>query len=301
MNTEPAANAAPASPGIFRGYWLTWLALGLLLVTGYWWTFGWLFARWEAPDSYYSHGWLIPPASAFLIWIRRRSLQQCRVKPSRAGILLLLAGLFLHFIGGAWQIGFVSGVSLVVALAGIVLALLGWEYLRRLWFPLLFLLFMIPAPDVTIQGLSFEMKMFAARVSGRIAEAFGVTVAQSGSTMNLLNGRIVVDDVCSGLKYMIALTAFGAVYAYLSRLRWLGKGILLLATIPLALAANIIRVTIMIMAANHWGTQIVDNKLFHGGLGIMVFVCAFLLLFAFESFLMLFLASAKPAEERDDD
>jgi len=286
--------------GWLRAHWRNWLAITLLLGVAYAWTFGWMIDRWQATESYYSHGWLIPPVSAFLIWLRRRTLAQCHVVPRRGGLYLLVAGLLLHITGLTAKTGSLTGFSFLVVLLGLVLALLGTAFLRQLAFPIAFLAFMVPLPHVVIHKISFESKLLAARLSARLLNVLGWSFSQRGSRLRWIsNGQIrqvIVDDVCSGLKYTIALMAFGTLYAYLSRLRWQGKVIIVALTIPLALAANVVRVTLMAIAARQWGTEIINNDLFHYGLGIVLFITAFMLFFVAESLMLVFLPRA-PGEE----
>ncbi len=297
MNSVPPGNdATEARP--LREHWRTWAVVVALLAIAYWWTVLWMWNRWEAVDSYYSHGILIPFVSAFLVWGQRRKLAACVIAPCRRGPWVLGAGLLMHLVGLAWRVGFVSGFSLLVVLAGLILTFLGRQHLRLLAFPLIFLMFMVPIPAVTIRAISFKSKMIAARLATDIVGSLGVAIVRNGSKVLLDTGTLVVDDVCSGLKYMISLTAFGAIYAYITKLRWHGRLIILALTVPLALIANVIRVALMILIAWKWSPKAVSpDGLVHDVLGIALFVAAFVLFFFIESILLLFL----PRHEAEDD
>ena len=96
---ENASDQSVAIGSPLRGYWRTWAAIGVLLAIAYWWTSVWMVRRWEAINSYYSHGWLIPPVSVFLIWTLRAKLAACRIRPERWGLGVLAAGLLMHLVG----------------------------------------------------------------------------------------------------------------------------------------------------------------------------------------------------------
>ena len=258
------------------------VVVGLLAVC-YMWTARWMVQRWEAPQSYYSHGWLIPPIAGFLLWLNRKELARCEFRPTMWGLIPLALGLIMQAASVSWQIGFLSGFSLFPVIAGLVLMLHGGRLLRAVAFPLAILVFMIPLPSVSMQKVSFEMKMLAARVSAWLLNLGGIVVVRRGSFLDLPTGTLIVDNVCSGLKYLISLTAFGALYAYFSRLRLPGKVFLFLLAVPLAVAANIARILLMMVVAHMWGTDAAQKWYSHDVLGFALFVVAFMLYFGVES------------------
>jgi len=296
MNSAAGNGMVAARP--LREHWRLWAAVVVLLAIAYWWTGLWMVRRWEAVDSYYSHGILIPFVSAFFVWSQRRKLAACAIAPSSRGPWVLGAGLLMHLVSLAWRIGFVSGFSLLVVLAGLILTFLGRQHLRLLSFPLIFLVFMVPIPEVTVRAISFKSKMIAAQMATEIVSSLGIAIVRMGSKVVLNSGTLIVDDVCSGLKYMISLTAFGAIYVYITRLKWQGRLIILALTVPLALIANVVRVTLMIIISWKWSPRAVNpDGIVHDILGIALFVAAFLLFFFIESILLLFL----PRHEAEDD
>jgi len=263
-----------------------WLALGLIALlvgTGFWWTFRWMVIRWDQANSYYSHGWLVPFITAYLIWRQREKLADCPVRPSVWGLGVLLPSLLVHMLSSAWQVGFLSGFALLGVLAALVLSLWGWAALRVLAFPILFLGFMVPVPVLLVENVSFAMKMLAARCATAFVELVGVPAVREGSYVRLETGTVVVDDVCSGLKYLIALTAFGALYAHISTVGKAQKLALFVLSIPIAFVANIVRVILMLLVAARWGPAAVEAWYFHDFFGFALFVTAFLLLFLAES------------------
>jgi len=263
------------------------LVIAGCFVGTYWWTFQWMVARWNAPGTYYSHGWLVPIVSGYALWRKRRELASLKLETSRRGLALLVGALLLHVVALAWRVGFVSGFSFLLALAGLVWYVAGGRALRIVAFPLVFLVFMVPIPTVTIQNISFQMKMLAAAMAMKAIGWLGVIAVREGSFITLGSGeQIVVDDICSGLRYLISLLAFTAVYAYLSPLKRPGRLLLLAGAVPLALAANVCRIVLMTLVADHWGVRVSERPLFHTGLGFAFFIVAFVLLVLAESVLL---------------
>lgn len=264
------------------------LLLGIaLLVLGFWWTGEHLIIRWEKTGGYYGHGWLVPPASLAMLWMRRRDLAAAARRPCAWGLVLVLLSLLTHMAGTRLEWGFVSGFALIGLLAGLVLTLWGRDVLRIAAFPLLFLVFMVPIPEDWIIKVSFYMKLMAATVAAKIVDILGMTVIREGSILHLPASefipryqRLVVDDVCSGLKYLISLTAFGAIYAAVfAHLRPWARWLLFALSAPVSFIANVIRILCMIFIAFFWGVGAIDNEYLHYGLGMVVFVSAYLFLF----------------------
>ncbi len=269
-----------------RAPWLFWGAVVVLLGLCFWWTAHWMTLRWEQPNGYYSHGWLVAPISLFLLYRKRKELARTPVKPTPWGLALLVPSLALHLLGTAWQVGFMSGFALIGAVAGIVLGLFGLPMLRQVLFPLGFLAFMVPVPDVLVEKASFALKLLAAQVTTRLMGLAGVAAVREGSYIRIPTGTVIVDDICSGLKYMISLTAFGALYAYISPLRKVGKATLFVCAVPISFLANVTRVMLMVLAAVAFGVAVTEEWYFHDLLGFLLFVVAFLMLFALESLLL---------------
>jgi EpsI family protein len=174
----------------------------------------------------------------------------------------------------------------VGAIAGVILVLLGTEMFYQLLFPIAFLAFMVPLPEVLIEKVSFNLKLLAAGAASGVMEALGLAVVREGSYIGVPDGTVVVDNVCSGLKYLIALTAFGALYAYISPLKRQLKPVLFALSIPISFAANVFRVTLMVLVAYIWGVAASEKWYSHDLFGIALFVVALALLWAAESALL---------------
>jgi len=269
----------------------------------FWWTAQWMVIRWEESTGYYSHGWLVPLISGGLVCLKWKRIAACRRRPCRWGVVLVVASILLHLLATAWRVGFLSGFSLLGLLAGLVLSLFGTEVLRATAFPIAFLAFMIPLPAEIVEMISFRLKLLVAGVAAGFIRFVGVAARRDGSAIQILAGNVVVDDVCSGLKYLIALTAFGALYAHVSRLNRPAKALLFALSIPISFVANTGRVILMILIANACNDVGITEKWYaHELLGFLLFVVAFILLFGTESLLLKWprLAAKKPVGPAED-
>ncbi|MGH7209355.1 MAG: exosortase/archaeosortase family protein [Nitrospiraceae bacterium] len=221
-------------------------AITLLFIITYFPIFADLHAKYSEIDSYYGHGYLIPLVSVFVIWHKRDRLRSMRVVPFPAGLLVLGGGLLLLLFGTWWYVNLVSNFSMLVVLGGLLLYLFGKAITRELLFSLAFLLFMIPLPKLSIIYITFWLKLLAARAATETVYAMGIPVLLRGAFIELPNGLLEIDNACSGLRSLIALTALGVVYAYFQPVSPLKKCIVALTSIPIAMAANLIRIVSLI-------------------------------------------------------
>ncbi len=235
-----------------------------------------LTGRFLAADSYYSHGFLVPVVSAYLIWRKRKRLKNALPAQSgKSGLPLLAAGLFLHFISTALKINFGSFISLPIVLAGLALYLFGKRVARELVFPLGFLIFMIPLPSVVIIAVSFKMKLLAAQLASWAVNMMGISAIRDGSTIHLPQDFLIVGDPCSGLRSLISLLALGAVFTQFISGSVLRKNILFLSAIPIALMSNVARIVLLLLATYVYGKNVAMG-FFHDLTGMLVFVFAFI-------------------------
>jgi exosortase len=248
--------------------------LGALVLIVYIPSLIWMYERWTVKDTYYSHGFLVPLISGFIVWLKREKLAKLKISPSNSGWLLLGPSVLIYVISALLRINFSAALSLIPVLIGIVLLFLGKEYLRQLMFPLLFLIFMIPLPSVAIVNLSFKLKIFAAQVSTFIVNRLGVPAIREGSVIKTMHSYLIVEDPCSGIRSLIALIALGALMAYFSDISKVKKAILFLSSIPIAIGTNVIRIVALSLASEMYGAKFATGW-FHNTMGILVFVFAF--------------------------
>lgn len=250
------------------------IILTALLLLIYWPTFIWMNARFTEAGTYYSHGFLVPFVFLYLIWTKRDGLKNSTIRPSKLGLILLIPALPMHLIAYLFEINFISGFSLIITLFGLTLYLYGAGAVRYLAFPMLFLAFMVPLPQVMIIHISFQMKIFAAQIATSIINFMGIEAVRRGGIVYLPNTALTVGDPCSGLSSLISLTALGALYAYLVKMSRIRKIILFILSIPAALIANIFRIVLLLLVGFAYGAQVATGKFVHGFLAFLLYVFA---------------------------
>ena len=241
-----------------------------LVIALYWPTFGQLWRFWET-DQNYGHGFLVPIASAFLIWRVRQRLRELPIESYAPPAVFLVGALLLHVAGFRGAILCASALSFVLVLTWILLLFLGKAFVREIGFALFFLLFMIPIP--MLDRLSFPLKMLATRMSVPLVTGLGIPVYREGTVLFLPGFTMEIATACSGLKALVLVTAVGTLYAYMT-LDTLGKRAALVATcVPIALVANVGRIVIIAILSLRLSTESLFH-LVHDYSGLPVYVIA---------------------------
>lgn len=238
----------------------------------------WMWERWFARDSYYSHGILIPFVTIYLIWQKRAVLSTIKPASSPWGLRLFFIGIAIHLLSALFRVYFTSGFSLIIVLYGLILHFYGGRIFKEVFFPVSFLFFMVPLPLVVITNLSFRLKLFAAQLSVMILNGAGLPCIQEGSAIIMRHSYVIVEDVCSGVRSLISLMALGSLFAYWVKTKFLKRVILFLSTIPIAVITNVMRIIFLAFVSEVWGTKVAAGPL-HETSGFIVFLGAFCLLY----------------------
>jgi exosortase len=260
-----------------KKYYKQFLAVVLFVLT-YVPTMIWMWDRWFARDSYYSHGILVPFVTAFFIWQKKDVLAATEKIRSKWGMALIIAGMLMHVFGSLMRVYFISGFSMLVVLIGLILFFYGTAVFKKILFPILFLVFMVPAPLVIITNISFKMKILAAKIATATLNNVGIPALREGSLIRMQRAHVVVDDVCSGLRSLISLMALGSIFAYWMKSSMAKKVVLFLTTIPIAIITNVARIIFLSTIAEVWGPQYAGGWI-HDVSGLLVFALAFVLLY----------------------
>lgn len=263
-----------------------WLAFGALFAANFYPTFKWMIMRWDEPDSYVSHGWLIAPISIWLLWRERAQLARIPLTPSpRIGFLVVAAALLVHLVCGVADVSSISALSMVALLSGFAIMINGLPWFRKAWFAFAFLFMMVPLPEFLISWLNFNLKLQASDFAASLLDLFGMPTIREGSYLIFGKEKLVVGDVCSGLRSLLSLFALGILYAYLVREKGRSQvAAVLLATLPAAVIGNGIRIFVVCLLVAGLGSEAVfkpmvgsvDLHLITGGL---IFLGAFSVLF----------------------
>ncbi|GBG14992.1 exosortase [Novimethylophilus kurashikiensis] len=239
---------------------------------------------WDSEEN--GHGPIILMVFIWLVWQQRSVLASGVPRPgSIMGWLSLLFGLAAFVIGRSQSIDTLEVAGLIPMLVGIVLLMRGWQTLRMLWFPLLFLLFMIPLPGLLITVITGALKTQVSSVAENLLYYGGLPIARNGVVLSIGPYQLLVADACSGLNSMFSLSALGLLYLYLMRYRnWLHIGLMLAAILPIAFIANVIRVMVLVLITYQFGDE-AGQGFAHSAAGMLLFAVALLLLLGFDKLL----------------
>ena len=254
------------------------ICAGIMFLLAYVPTMIWMWDRWFAVDSYYSHGILIPFVSIYLIVQKKEDLAKAKRARSGWGLPLIIAGMLAHMFGALMRVYFISGFSMLLVLVGLILFFYGATVFKHIKFPVLFLAFMIPVPMVLVTNISFKMKIFAAKIATSILNNSGIPAVRDGSLIRMRHAQVIVDDICSGLRSLISLLALGGIFAYWMKSTMVRRLVLFLTAIPIAIITNVLRVVFLSCVAEIWGVEIAGGVL-HDISGFLVFAIAFVLLY----------------------
>jgi exosortase len=265
------------------------ITVGILLV--YWQVFGTLVDAWWN-DGNYSHGFFIIPLAAYFAWVRRDRLMATPERPTWFGLVVLAGSIALLVAGLLGSELFVSRISLIGALVGIVLFLYGWRHLKVLALPLAFLLLMIPIPAIILNQITMPLQLFASRVGAGALTACSIPVLREGNVLVLANTSLEVAEACSGIRSLVSLITLGIVYGYFTDTRLWVRLAIVASTVPVAILANGARVAGTGIAAHWWGPAAAEG-FFHEFSGWVVFIAALAMILGIQRLIVRF-APAHP-------
>lgn len=240
------------------------LAVFLPLTLAYAKALWWCVEMWWLPEGYYSHGLLVAPLMAFLLWWRRPEWSQVQARPDPRGWLLLGPGLFLHLGGAALTIDSLSAASLLLSVPGAVWLAWGLERLRRIGSVLGLLLFAVPLPLFVTGRIAFQLKEVAVNAGVGLANVFGLGAVRDIALVRIPGQAegLLVADACGGLRSLLAMLTIAWCIAFFTGPRGsVRRIVLLLASGPLALTVNALRIAGICWSARWFGTA------FAGGTG----------------------------------
>ncbi len=241
---------------------------------------------WETEEN--GHGPIILLVFCWLVWQQRVLLIDGVPQPgSFSGWLLLMLGLLGFILGRSQSIDSIEVASLIPTLMGVVVLMRGWNTLRMLWFPLLFLAFMIPLPGMLVDLITGSLKEQVSVVAENLLYAAGYPIARTGVVLSIGPYQLLVADACSGLNSMFSLSALGLLYLYLMRYRnLLHIALMVAAILPIAFAANVVRVMTLVLITYHFGDA-AGQGFAHTAAGMLLFTVALLMLLGFDRLLRL--------------
>ena len=243
-------NALPDSlPAFSRKFWLVPGALTvavLLVLTGIFWpTLHSMIEVWDRSETF-THGYLIFPITAWLIWRQREDLARVRPQPDLRGVFMLAGAGISWLLADAGSVNVVAQYAFIAMLIAAVWTLLGWNFVWAAFFPLMFLFFAVPVGEFLIQPLMGVTADFTVA----LLQATGIPVYREGLFFSIPSGDWSVVEGCSGLRYLIASVTLGVLYAYLTYRSWKRRLLFSIAAIIVPIFANSGRAYMIVMIAH---------------------------------------------------
>jgi exosortase len=280
--TQHGGGPAPAS-------WYPWIWAGLVATLALWVFFPilvlhpsteiWALAEEWENDPNYSYGYLIAPLALFFIWERRELLTRLPARGSALGLAVIALALLVFLGGMMGGVYYLTRISVVILVPGIVAWLVGWQRVRAIAFPLLFLALMVPPPYFLWAYVAAPLQEFAAVAAEKALFALEVPVLRTGNVISLANTDLEVAEACSGLRSLLALVTTGIVFGYFFGKSALQRVLVVLSSVPIAILVNAARVAGTGWLAYHYGADVAQGY-YHEFEGFGMFLLAFGLLSA---------------------
>jgi exosortase B len=234
-----------------------------------------------------AHGPIVFMVVLYLVWQKREAfLPNSADKPKPIiGSMLFAFGLVCYVVGRSQDILFLDIGSQVFVCAGILLLTRGQKALNTMWFPLFFILFMIPLPGIFLDAVTLPMKIGVSYFTELILFNFNYPIARSGVILQIGQYQLLVADACAGMHTLISLEALGLLYLNLVKHDSIVRNITLaILIIPISFTANVIRVIVLTLVTYHFGDE-AGQGFVHGFAGLVLFVVALILIMGVDSLL----------------
>lgn len=255
----PVLQKRPSLKGEAEGFWLWSGILFASFVFCYARVFAKLAMAWWS-SYFYSYGFLIPVISLYIVWMQRDRLRKFEISPNAViGGLVIIAGLALLVAGDVYGTVSLPGLSLVAMIAGLTLFVFGGKFLKALWFPIVYLLFMVPFWDNITNVFQRQFQNFSAALGSLILHAIGIPVYRESVYIELPNITLKVAKECSGVNNLIAVIAIAVPLAVLTLRSWRRRAVLVFGGIVISALYNSVRVA-SIGAFAYYGV----SKALHG-------------------------------------
>ncbi|MFZ2147119.1 MAG: exosortase [Sedimentisphaerales bacterium] len=244
---------------------IQWLAGSLVLIAFLWSYrpgFADLWSLWQGNDEY-SSGLLVPFLAVYVLWSRRKTISQCRIRPSVWGLFAFVAAQGIRLFGLFFMYSSAERLSIVLSVAALVLLLFGWKLLREVSTVLLFLCLMLPWPNRVQTAVTLPLQRWATSSAVFCLEMVGYEVVREGNVINIGDASVAVAEACNGLRMITAFFVIGGLVVLLIRRTWWEKLIILISSLPIALLCNTMRLAITavfftVLEGDYWETVFHD-------------------------------------------
>jgi exosortase len=252
--------------------WFAALSLGTLVLIMYARVLSSLARQWWN-DPNYGHGFFVPIFAGYVLWRLRDQWRAVPAQPSNFGVAVMLFAIGLRVFGMLGTELFMARLSLVILISGMVLFLRGSQVLRSIAFPIGYLLFMIPLPAIVYYQLTLPLELWASRLGATGLVALGIHTVRQGNLLFLPNCTLNVVEACSGIRSLLSLLAAAVAYGYSTEQKTWKRIVLAVASIPIAIATNGLRLVATGVLSYFFGPS-VDSGVVHVALGLGFFAVA---------------------------
>ena len=268
--TSPPPLAALGDPRARFVWWLALAGLACMYLPVYW-----AAARgiWKSDDQ--AHGAIVLAVVLWLFWSLKEDIATSEVQGSPVlGWTIFLSGLVAYVIGRTVGISVLEFGSQSLVVAGLLVLTRGPQALHVAWFPIFYLLFMVPLPGIFVDAVTGPLKGWISSIVVNVLYAAGYPIARSGVTIMIGPYQMLVADACSGLHSMFSLSALGMLFMYImARRSVIHNAFMLASMLPISFAANILRVMILVLVTYHLGDETGQGFL-HGLAGMVLMLVA---------------------------
>jgi exosortase len=212
-----------------------------------------------------------------VVWNRRNKLQVIPVVQDWLGLTVIVGAMGILAVGVLGAENFLSRISLVLLLAGLIIQFRGWAFFRELLFPWVVLFLMIPLPAIVFNEIALPLQFLASRLATFMLSFAGVPVLREGNIIHLPSLSLDVAEACSGLRSLVSLVAVGVFYGYFHESRSRRRVLLVLGSIPIAIVSNSIRIMGSGLVGEYWNPEKAEG-FFHTLSGILIFSISLVLL-----------------------
>ena len=281
---RPLANAGIA-PSL-----VALVGIGAMYLPSYWAA---THGLWQTDE--FGHAPIILVVALWLFWQVREKIKAAPDQPLHLlGWLSLTVGILLYGLGRVFSISSIEFISQPLVVVALFLLLKGAAALRIAWFAILYLMFMVPLPATLVDAVTGPLKQWISVIVVDVLYAAGYPISRTGVSITVGQYQMLVADACSGLNSMFTLAALGTLFMYvMNRTSKLHNGAILVAILPIAFVANIVRVISLVLVTYHFGDE-AGQGFMHGAAGLLLFLVALALFFLLDYCVAAVLQSQRP-------
>jgi len=277
-------NAPRTYYGLSSDAWMRIGVLALLMIGLFWPNLRrlWLKTNPVSGEANWGHSFFIPLIGLYYLYLNRDGLLKARVSTSYLGLVIMIGGLLL-FGYGIWpgQNDFIKDFAMVGTLFGLVAFMCGWEVMKIVWFPIIFLVCAIPWPGLVYSWVALPLQQVAAAAAIKVLNLLNVESYREGTKLIIVNGlkiRVLnVAEACAGLKSLMTFISVGAAVGFLSSRATWQKILITLSAIPIAIFCNMMRVTGQGIIDHYWSEKLSEGFA-HQFVGMVMLIPAFFLI-----------------------